>query len=131
MTENNALKHVNTVLDIYPDVIKGIFAVKGVGHDKKSVVKKINLETLGELDYADTLRLLFMNVAKSTQQIDKFDLGKIIFELDEYYLILRKKIKNKGSAPLFVAILAFKAKDIHGVDVIFDEFADELFFLLK
>jgi hypothetical protein len=126
----NALKHFSMTLDAYSEVIKGIFAVRGLGHGRNSFVSKINIAMEPGM-YADSLRLLIQNLSSTFKQITKNDLDKIVFELDDYYLILRRKTKSKAGIPLFLSILAVKNEGLDIVDTICDELSEELFMLLR
>jgi hypothetical protein len=127
----SALNHINMFLDAYSDVIKGIFAVKGMTQKSSSVVSKMNIG-MKPGEYADRLRLLFTNLSASIKKIGQENLDEIVFELDDYYLILRRKYRTKGSAPLFFSILTTKKNEgLETVEMIFDQLAEELFILLK
>jgi len=126
----NALDHVNLVIDTFNDVIKGIFAVKGVGQRKGSIVSKMNIETKDE-NYSDKLRLLFMNLSSMAEKIGQEKLDKIIFDMDDQYLILKKAFKRGGSTPLFLSLLTEKNADLQIVETIFDDLFDSLFLLLR
>jgi len=126
----DALYHVTLFLDAYSDLIKGVFAVKGMGHKKNSIVYKMNID--GEpKNYSDRLRLLFMNLSASMRKIGQTNLDKIIFELDDYYLILKRKFKTKGGAPLFLSLLTTKTEDIEIFDTICETLSQELYLLLR
>lgn len=127
----SALNYINLFLEAYSDVIKGIFAVKGMGQRSTSVVSKMNIETK-PTEYADRLRLLFTNLSASVKKIGQENLDEVIFELDVYYLILRRKFRKKGAAPLFFSILTTKKNEsLEIVDTIFEQLAEELFILLR
>ena len=125
-----ALDHINTFLDAYSNVIKGIFAVKGMGQKKASVVSKMNIEKKpGE--YSDSLRLLFINLSASMKKVGLEDLDRIIYELDDYYLILIRKFRTKGGSPLFFSILAVKSEGLDIIDTIVEQLSEALFLLLR
>jgi len=124
-----ALHQINMVINTYSDIIKGIFAVKGSGHNPNSMAGKINIDDK-QNEYANKLRLLFMILTNASQQFGQKELDKIIFEVDNYLLILRKIKKTKGKIPLFISVITEKTKDIQNIDMIIDEMAEELLLLL-
>jgi hypothetical protein len=126
----SALNHINMFLEAYSDVIKGIFAVKGMGQRSTSVVSKINIESK-PAEYADRLRLLFTNLSASIKKIGQENLDEIVFELSDYYLILIRKFRTKGGAPLFFSIQAIKSEGLEIIDTIVEELSEELFLLLR
>jgi len=127
---DSALKLISINLNAYNEAIKGIFAVRGFGHGKNFFVGKMNIGLKPE-EYVNSLRLLVLNVSSTFKKIAKDDLDKIVFELDDYYLILRKRLKTKAEPPLFLSILAAKSEGLETVDTIIEELAEELFMLLR
>ncbi len=126
-----ALNHINMFLEAYNDVIKGIFAVKGMGQRRTAIVSRINIE-MKPGEYGDRLRLLFTNLSATTQKIGLENLDEIIFELDDYYLVLRRKFRTRGGAPLFISILTTKEDEgLEIVESIFEQLSEELFILLR
>lgn len=127
MNENeNALNHVDDVINTYPDLIKGIFAVKGMGQQKGSIVSRMSIDAVPE-HYANKLRLLFMNLVATTQKIGQKNMDKIVFEFDNYYLILKKKFKTKAGAPIFLSLLTTKIEELDTIDLLFDQLSLEVF----
>jgi hypothetical protein len=117
-------------METYGDVVKGIFAVKGLGQKKSAMVSNLNLD-LKPKEYADKLRLFFMNMSSMTKKIEIENLEKMVFELDDYYLILQSKTTAKGRAPLFLSLLTNKDVDFDSVDMIFENLSADLFLLLR
>jgi hypothetical protein len=127
---DNALKHINDNINAYDTTIKGICAVKGLGQGKNSYACKMNTG-VDSFEYIDTLRLLVQKLSSTFKKIAKNDLKKIIFELDEYYLILIKKTKTRTGTPLFLSILAAKTEGLAYAETIIEELADDLFLILR
>ncbi len=127
---NTASDHISLIMETYGDVVKGIFAVKGVGQKKSSMASNFNLELKPD-EYADRLRLFFMNMSSMTSKIEIANLEKMIIELDDFYLVLRSKAKAKGQAPLYLTMLTSKDVDFEIIDMIFENLSADLFLLLR